>query len=186
MIFKETKLKDAFVIEIEKLRDERGYFARAWCEREFQEHGLQTNFVQFNVSNSIEKGTLRGIHYQDPPYAETKLVRCTRGAVYDVMIDLRPDSPSFLQWTAEILTPDNGRMMYVPKGFGHAFLSLEGHSMVFYQVDEFFEPDYYRGLRWNDPQLNIIWPEEVTVISKRDQEWEAYDLARLDILKGMG
>jgi dTDP-4-dehydrorhamnose 3,5-epimerase len=185
MIFKETKLKGAFVIEIEKLKDERGYFARAWCEREFRENGLNNNFVQFNVSNSIKKGTLRGIHYQDPPYAETKLVRCTRGSVYDVMIDLRPDSPSFLQWTSEILTPDNGKMMYIPKGFGHAFLSLEDHSMVFYQVDEFFEPDYYRGLCWNDPELKIIWPEKVTVISERDQEWEDFDLDRLTALKGM-
>lgn len=185
MIFRETKLKGAYVIEIEKLKDERGYFARAWCQREFQGRGLDTGLVQFNVSDSIEKGTLRGMHYQDPPYAEVKLVRCTRGAVYDVMIDLRPDSPTFLQWVAETLTPDNGKMMYVPRGFAHGFLSLENHSNVFYQVSEFFAPDYYRGVRWNDPRLNITWPGEVTVISKKDQEWGDCDLAYFAPLRGM-
>lgn len=185
MLFKETKLKGAFVIEMEKLKDERGYFARAWCQREFQRHGLDACLVQCNVSDSIEKGTLRGMHYQDPPYAETKVVRCTRGAIYDVMIDLRPDSPTFLQWIAETLTPDNGKMMYVPKGFGHGFLSLADHSMVFYQVSEFFAADYARGLRWNDPQLNITWPGEVTVISKKDQEWGNFDIALLSPLKGL-
>ena len=185
MKFKETKLKGAFVIEIEKLEDERGYFARAWCQREFQEYGLDTHLVQVNVSDSIEKGTLRGMHYQDPPYAETKLVRCTHGAVYDVMVDLRPGSPTFLQWISETLTPDNGKMMYVPKGFARGFQTLVNHSMVLYQVSEFYAPDYYRGVRWNDPRIDIRWPEEVTVISKRDQEWRDCDLACFTILSGI-
>ena len=185
MIFKETKLKGAFVIEVEKLSDERGYFGRAWCQREFRDHGIDAPWVQFNVSDSIKKGTLRGMHYQDPPYAEIKLVRCTRGAVYDVMIDLRPDSRTFLQWTAEILTPDNGKMMYVPKGFGHGFQTLTENSMVFYQVSEFFAPDYYRGVRWNDPRLNIAWPDNVTVISNRDQGWGDCDLSSLAPLAGI-
>jgi len=185
MIFTETKLKGAFVIEIEKLMDERGYFARAWCQREFREHGLETNFVQFNVSDSLVKGTVRGMHYQDPPYAETKLVRCTGGAVFDVMVDLRPDSPTFLQWISEILTPENGKMMYIPKGFAHGFQTLANQSMVFYQVSEFFAPDYYRGVRWNEPQLAITWPGDVTVISERDKNWADFDLAHVNALAGM-
>jgi dTDP-4-dehydrorhamnose 3,5-epimerase len=185
MIFKETHLKGAFVVELEKMEDERGYFARAWCEREFKKQGLDTGLVNINVSDSIKKGTVRGIHYQAPPLAETKLVRCTRGAIYDVMVDLRPDSPTFLQWVAETLSPDNGKMMYVPKGFGHAFQSLADHSMVFYQVSEFYAPDYYRGLRWDEPTLHIDWPEKVTVISKRDQDWAEFNLDSLEALKGL-
>lgn len=185
MIFRETKLKGAFVVEIEKLMDERGYFARTWCRREFEKHHLDPDLVQCNVSDSIEKGTLRGMHYQEPPYAETKLVRCTRGEIYDVIIDLRPDSSTFLQWTGEVLSPDNGRMMYVPKGFAHGFLSLAERSMVFYQVSEFFAPGYDRGVRWNDSLFNIRWPGDVTIMSKKDREWKDCDVGQLAILMGL-
>jgi dTDP-4-dehydrorhamnose 3,5-epimerase len=141
--------------------------------------------VNINVSNTLRTGTVRGVHYQEPPFAETKVVRCTRGGIYDVMIDLRPDSPTFLKWVSEILTPDNGKMMYVPKGFGHAFQSLEDDTMVLYQVSEFFSPEHYGGLRWDDPQLSLSFPKPVTVVSKRDQEWPRFDVRRLDVLKGL-
>jgi dTDP-4-dehydrorhamnose 3,5-epimerase len=121
MKFIKTRLPGAYIIEVEKITDERGYFARSWCRNEFTDHGLENALVQCNVSDSKKKGTLRGMHYQDPPYPETKLVRCTRGSIFDVMVDLRPDSPTFLKWVSEVLTPDNGRMMYVPKGFAHGF-----------------------------------------------------------------
>ena len=185
MKFKETKLKGAYIIELEKLEDERGYFARAWCQQEFLKNGLDAVLVQCNVSYNPRRGTLRGMHYQDSPHAETKLVRCTRGAIYDVIVDLRPDSETFLQWTAAELTPDNGRMMYVPKGFAHGFQTLEDHSMVFYQVSEFYARDYCRGVCWNDPQINICWPCDVTVISTQDKGWEDLNLARLWPLRNL-
>jgi dTDP-4-dehydrorhamnose 3,5-epimerase len=184
MIFSETKLKGAYVIELNKLKDDRGYFARAWCQREFEEHHLNSRLVQCNVSNSEIKGTLRGMHYQ-MPYPETKLVRCTRGAVYDVMVDLRPDSPTFLQWVSEVLTPDNGKMMYVPHGFAHGFLTLEAQSMVFYQVSEFYYPEYYCGVRWDDPLFNIAWPSEVNAISERDEAWKLAKADQFSFLAGM-
>jgi dTDP-4-dehydrorhamnose 3,5-epimerase len=185
MKFKETKLKGAYIIELEKFEDERGYFARAWCQREFLENGLDAALVQCNVSYSPGRGTLRGLHYQDPPHAETKLVRCTRGAVYDCIVDLRPDSQTFLQWTGSELTPDNGKMMYVPKGFATGFQTLEDNSMVFYQTSEFYARDYCRGVRWNDPQLNISWPCDVTVISTQDKGWGDITLARLSLLRDL-
>ena len=183
MKFKETKLKGAYIIELEKLEDERGYFARSWCQQEFLKNGLDAVLVQCNVSYNPRRGTLRGMHYQDPPRAETKLVRCTRGAIYDVIVDLRPDSPTFLQWTALELTPDNGKMMYVPKGFAHGFQTLQDHSMVYYQVSDFYARDYCRGVCWNDPQLNINWPCDVTVISTQDKGWGDITLARLSSLR---
>jgi dTDP-4-dehydrorhamnose 3,5-epimerase len=175
MIFIQTRLKGAYIIELEKLEDERGYFARSWCQREFQEHGLDPRLVQCNVSYNKKKGTLRGMHYQLPPYAESKLVHCTRGALYDVVIDLRPESPTFLQWTAEVLTPENAKMMYVPQGFAHGFQTLEDNTEVYYQMSEFYAPDYARGVRWNDPQFGIVWSEEVTTISQKDREYEDCD-----------
>jgi dTDP-4-dehydrorhamnose 3,5-epimerase len=185
MKFRETKLRGAYVIELEKLEDERGYFARAWCQQELLKNGLDADLVQCNVSQNPKKGTLRGMHYQDPPHAETKLVRCTRGAVYDVIVDLRPDSGTFLQWIAEELTPDNGKVMYVPKGFAHGFQSLEENSMVFYQVSEFYARDYCRGVRWNDPMLKINWPFVVTVVSPQDKGWGDLDLANLSPLRNL-
>jgi dTDP-4-dehydrorhamnose 3,5-epimerase len=146
---------------------------------------LDAAVVQCNVSQNPKKGTLRGMHYQDPPYAETKIVRCTRGAVYDVIVDLRPDSDTFLQWIAEELTADNGKVMYIPKGFAHGFQSLEENSMVFYQVSEFYARNYCRGLRWNDPQLKINWPLDVAVISAQDQGWRDLNLAKLESLRNL-
>jgi dTDP-4-dehydrorhamnose 3,5-epimerase len=169
MIFHATKLLGAYVLELEKLADERGYFARSWCVRDFATHGLDTNLVQCNVSFNQKRGTLRGLHFQLPPFAETKLVRCTRGAIWDVMVDLRPTSPSFLQWVGEELTPSNGKMMYIPKGFAHGFISLVDESEVFYQMSEFFAPDQARGVRWNDPLFQITWPIAAQVISAKDR-----------------
>lgn len=185
MKFTETKLKGAYIIEPEKLNDERGYFARTWCQKEFLDHGLDVDLVQCNVSQNPKKGTLRGMHYQDPPHAETKLVRCTRGAIFDAIVDLRPDSETFLQWIAAELTADNGKMMYIPKGFAHGFQSLEENSMVFYQVSEFYARDYCRGVRWNEPRFNIPWPDEVAVMSPQDRGWGDLDLQKLTPLRNL-
>ena len=169
MIFKDTKLSGVFVVELEALEDERGFFARSWCAREFEEHGLQTRFVQSNISFNKNKGTLRGMHYQAAPHPEVKLVRCTRGAIFDVVIDLRPDSPTFTQWISITLTADNHMSAYIPKGFAHGFQSLEDCSEVFYQMSEFFAPECARGVRWNDPAFGIKWPPGERTISKKDQ-----------------
>lgn len=175
MIFKETNLKGAFVIELEKRVDERGFFARAWCRREFEAYGLDTGLVQSNLSFSKKAGTLRGMHYQAAPFEETKLVRCIRGAIYDVIIDLRPNSPTYKQWIAVELTEDNGRMLYVPKGFAHGFQTLVNNVEVFYHVTQFYTPEAERGLRWNDPQFGIKWPEvEHRIISEKDRSWPDY------------
>lgn len=171
MIFTATKLNGAFVIEPERHADYRGFFARTWCQQEFAAHGLNPCLVQCNVSFNKEKGTLRGMHYQAAPYAEDKLVRCTMGAIYDVIIDLRPESPSFMQHTEVVLTAENRWMLYVPKGFAHGFQTLEGNTEVFYQMSEFYAPEYARGLRWNDPAFNIQWPADERIILERDQTY---------------
>ena len=168
MIFLQTELMGACIVELEKLEDERGYFARSWCQREFEAQGLDTRLVQCNISMNRKSGTLRGMHFQVPPFAEAKLVRCTRGALFDVIIDLRPDSPSFLKWIGVELTVDNGKMMYIPKGFAHGFLTLEDDTEIFYQMSEFYAPECARGVRWDDPLFGIRWPRNVTVISDRD------------------
>ena len=174
MIFKETKLKDAYLIEIEKLEDRRGFFARAWCQREFEAHGLVSRIVQANISYNRKKGTLRGLHYQVAPYAETKLVRCTRGAIYDVIIDLRPDSPTYMQWLGVELTAENYKMLYVPEGFAHGFQTLADETEVTYQVSQFYTPGAEGGVRYNDPAFGIEWPLAVQVISDKDQNWPDY------------
>lgn len=171
MIFNETKLKGAYLIELAKIEDERGFFARSWCRHEFNTHGLDSRLVQCNISFSQQQGTVRGMHYQLPPYAETKLVRCTQGAIYDVIIDLRPDSASFLQWIGVELTAANHLMLYAPAGFAHGFQTLVDNSEVFYQMSEFYAPDAGRGVRWNDPLFKLTWPQAVTVISARDQQY---------------
>ncbi len=171
MMFHETKLKGAFVIEPELLSDERGFFARTFCKREFENHGLNSNIVQCNISFNKKKGTLRGMHYQASPYEEAKLVRCVKGAVYDVIIDLRPNSKTFAQWISVILSEKNRKMLFVPEGFAHGFITLEDETEIIYQMSEFYQPDYSRGIRWNDPFFNIYWPVEVKVISERDNNY---------------
>lgn len=170
MHFLATKLQGAYLIELEKLVDERGFFARSWCQREFAAHGLDTQLVQCNISLTHQRGTLRGMHYQLPPWRETKLVRCMRGAIYDVIIDLRPDSTTFLQWTGAELTADNRTMFYVPKGFAHGFITLTDNTELFYQMSTFYAPSHARGVRWNDPLFAIDWPLPVAHISSKDQE----------------
>jgi dTDP-4-dehydrorhamnose 3,5-epimerase len=172
MIFTETKLKGAFIVEPERLDDHRGFFARAWCKKEFEAHGLNTRLVQSNISFNRKKGILRGMHYQKAPYEEAKLVRCTMGAIYDVIIDLRTDSPTWRQWLGIELTADNRKMLYVPEGFAHGYQTLTDNSEVFYQVSQFYSPDSERGIRWNDPVFAIHWPiDGDVVISEKDNNW---------------
>lgn len=175
MIFKEAPLRGAYVIELEKREDERGFFARMYCEREFGAQGLVTHFVQMNNSLAVTKGTLRGMHYQLAPKAETKVVRCVRGALLDVIIDLREGSPTFGQHCSAELTADNRRMFYVPKGFAHGFITLEPNTEAMYLVDEFYGPEQERGIRWNDPKFGIQWPFEPTVISDKDRGHRDFD-----------
>jgi dTDP-4-dehydrorhamnose 3,5-epimerase len=171
MIFTETKLKDAFIIQPERLGDQRGFFARTWCQREFEARGLNPCLVQCNISFNKSKGTLRGMHYQTAPYEEAKLIRCTKGAIYDVIIDLSPDSRTFAQYMAVELTAENRTMLYVPKGFAHGFQTLTDNSEVFYQMSEFYVPQYARGVRWNDPAFAIEWPPDERIILERDQTY---------------
>lgn len=168
MIFTETKLKDAFEIELEKRGDERGFFARAFCEKEFAEHGLETRFVQCNMSFSADKHTLRGFHYQIDGAEEVKLIRCTKGSILDVIIDIRPDSPTYCQHIAVELTEKNHKMLYVPRGFAHSFITLEENIEVFYMVSEFYTPGKERGIRWNDPLFNVKWPTDKPILSDKD------------------
>jgi dTDP-4-dehydrorhamnose 3,5-epimerase len=175
MIFRESELPGAFVIEIERHEDERGFFARAWCEREFADHGLTTRVVQCNLAYNKEKSTLRGMHFQAAPQAEVKLVRCTSGAIYDVIVDLRPESPTFMRWIAVELTAENRRMLYVPEGFAHGYQTLADGTETFYQVSEAYEPSAERGVRWDDPAFGIQWPDaERRIISAKDRAWTDY------------
>lgn len=176
MLFTETHLKGAFIIEIEKLDDNRGFFARSWCRNEFNAHGLASSVVQANVSSNKKKGTLRGMHYQLAPHEETKLVRCTRGAIYDVIVDLRPASPTYARWVGVELTAENYRMLYVPENFAHGFQTLEDDTEVTYQVSQFYAPGSESGIRWDDPAFSIEWPIEVRVISDKDKRWPDYTL----------
>jgi dTDP-4-dehydrorhamnose 3,5-epimerase len=171
MIFTETRLKGAYIIEPEKRLDDRGFFARSWCENEFAEHNLNPRLVQCNISFNNKKGTLRGMHYQAEPRAEAKLVRCTRGTVYDVIIDLRPNSPTFKQYLGEELTVEGYKMLYAPEGFAHGFQALEDNSEVFYQMSEFYAPQHSRGVRWNDPAFGIPWPIREPIMLERDRNY---------------
>lgn len=175
MIFQETKLKGAYIIDIKPFEDERGFFARAWCQREFEEHGLATQVVQVNLSHNKQKGTLRGMHYQLDPHAEAKMVRCIRGSIYDVIIDLRPDSPTYREWVGVELSASNHTMLYVPENFAHGFQTLEDDVEVLYQVSEFYTPGAERGIRYDDRAFNIEWPLDVTVISAKDSSWADFD-----------
>ena len=174
MIFKETSLKGAYIIELEKIEDSRGFFSRVWCKREFEEKGLDSYVAQSNLSFNNQAGTLRGMHFQVSPFEETKLVRCTRGRIYDVIIDMRPESPTYNQWTAFELTEDNYKMLYIPKDFAHGYQTLEHNSEIYYQVSQFYSPGSESGIRHNDPSLNIEWPLDVSAISDKDRNWPDY------------
>ena len=174
MIFTETKLSGVYIIDINRLEDQRGFFARGWCQREFEEHGLVLSLVQANISYNKKKGTLRGLHYQINPYEEAKLVRCVRGALYDVVIDLREDSPTYKQWLGIELIAENYQMVYVPNGFAHGFVTLADNTEANYQVSQFYTPGAERGIRYNDPAFGIEWPIEIEVISDKDKNWGNY------------
>ena len=169
MKFSETALKGAFIIEPERIEDERGFFARTFCRREFEARGLNPDLVQCSISFNHQRATLRGMHYQSAPHAEAKLVRCTRGAIYDVIIDLRPQSPTFRRWVAVDISAENHLMVYVPEGFAHGFQTLQDETEVSYHISEFYSPERARGVRWNDPAFAIGWPIADPVISVRDQ-----------------
>jgi dTDP-4-dehydrorhamnose 3,5-epimerase len=171
MVFTETVLPGAYLVDVEPREDERGFFARTWCRREFEVHGLTARLVQCNTSLNRVKGTLRGIHYQAAPHAEAKLIRCTSGSVFDVVVDLRPDSPTYRRHASAVLSAENRRALYIPEGFGHGFLTLADNTEVFYQMSEFYEPAAARGARWNDPAFEIPWPAPIVQMSERDRTY---------------
>ncbi|HZS16430.1 MAG TPA: dTDP-4-dehydrorhamnose 3,5-epimerase [Candidatus Udaeobacter sp.] len=172
MIFTETKLKGAFIMDIQRHEDPRGFFARGFCQREFEEHGLKPTIAQGNIAHNRLKGTIRGMHFQFPPAAETKLVRCTRGAIVDIIVDLRPESPTYLQHVAVELTGDNYRALYVPERFAHGYQTLEDQTDTSYSVGEFYAPGTEGGLLYNDSRLGLDWPLPVSVISDKDKVWK--------------
>lgn len=177
MIFREITLKDAFVVEMEPVRDDRGFFARAWCQREFEARGQRVQMVQANIGFSHHQYTLRGLHYQLPPFEEAKLTRCIRGRICEVVVDLRPGSPTFRQWESVELRAGDGRMLFVPTGCARGYLTLEDNSEVFYQVSQFYAPEYERGVRWDDPAFGIEWPEtDGLIVSAKDRSWPAFHL----------
>jgi dTDP-4-dehydrorhamnose 3,5-epimerase len=176
MIFQKTALHGVFEIFLERKVDERGFFARSWCRQEFERHGLNSNLAQCSVSFNSKRGTLRGMHYQADGYAEAKLVRCTKGAIYDVAVDTRPNSTTFKQWTGTELTATNQCALYVPEGCAHGFLTLEDETEVFYQISESYHPESARGVRWNDPAFGIVWPGAIEVISDRDRIYPDFEL----------
>ncbi len=175
MIFTETRLKGAFVVEVKKIEDDRGFFGRAWCQNEFTEHGIDATIRQINTSYTINKGTIRGMHYQIEPYKEAKFIRCTKGSIYDVIIDLRPGSPTFMEWIGHELSEDNYRMVFVPGNFAHGFVTLKDHCEVYYPVTEFYTPGSERGIRYNDPAFNIKWPVDIEVVSEKDMNHPHFD-----------
>ncbi len=168
MIFNETKLKGAFIIEPQTLKDERGFFARTFCQGEFKAHGLNLRVAQCNISFNAKKGALRGMHFQVTPHQEAKLVSCVRGVIYDVIIDLRSDSPTYCQWFAVKLSSDNYKMFYIPEGVAHGFQALEDNTVAFYQISQSFNPQYSRGVRWDDPAFGIKWPLLNPILSVKD------------------
>lgn len=171
MLFHTTKIPGAVEIHLQPHLDDRGFFARSWCHDEFLAHGLNPKVAQCNISFNVRKGTLRGLHLQGPPHEEAKLVRCTRGAIYDVVVDLRPDSPKFTEWFAAVLTSTDRNALYIPEGCAHGFLTLEDDTEVFYQMSEFYSPETARGVRWNDPAFGIAWPRSVEVITEKDEAY---------------
>ena len=181
MIFTETALKGAYLIDIEPRPDSRGFFARAFCQNEFAAHGLKPIIAQANVAFNHLKGTMRGMHFQFPPAAETKLVRCTRGAILDIIVDLRPESATYLQHVAVELTADNHRALYVPERFAHGYQVLEDKTEASYQVGEFYAPGFEGGLLYSDPRLGLKWPLPVSVISEKDQDWQLLEVQESEI-----
>jgi len=176
LIFTETKLKGAFIIEVEKLEDERGVFARTWDTKIFAEHGLNDKLVQCSISFNRKKGTLRGMHFQKKPFEEEKLIRCTSGKIFDVIIDLRTQSKTFKDWYSIELNQENYKLLYVPEGFAHGFQTLEDNTEVFYQISQFYNPVHAKGIRWNDKEFNIKWPLKQTSMSEKDQAYEDFVL----------
>jgi dTDP-4-dehydrorhamnose 3,5-epimerase len=185
VIFTETKLKGAFVIDLDRKQDARGFFARAFCQEEFKAHGLKPLIAQGNVAHNIRKGTIRGMHFQFPPAAETKLVRCTRGAILDLIVDLRPESPTYLQHVAVDLNEDNQRALYVPERFAHGYQTLHDNTDTSYSVGEFYSPANESGILYNDPRLGLRWPLPVTVVSEKDQKFARFDEAESEIKRRM-
>jgi dTDP-4-dehydrorhamnose 3,5-epimerase len=171
MIFHETTLPGAYVLEAERFSDDRGFFARIWCKNELEAHGLNRVVLQSNVGFSYRKGTVRGLHFQKPPHAEVKIVRCTRGAIFDVIVDLRPESPSYCQWFGVELTQENRRMIYVPGGFAQGYMTLEDNTEMYYHTSEVFAPRAAFGVRFDDPAFGIRWPLAPSVISQQDRNW---------------
>lgn len=180
MIFRETKLAGAYTIELEPHADERGFFARSFCAEEFADHGLVAHWAQSNVSFNERRGTLRGMHWQTPPHEEVKLVRCTKGAIYDVIVDVRAGSPTAGVWVGVELSEKNRRMLYIPGGFAHGFLTTADKTEVFYEMSSPHVPEAARGFCWSDPQVGIDWPESVQVISDRDAAFPALDLKAIE------
>ena len=185
MIFTETKLKGAFIIDIEPRADERGFFTRAFCQREFAEHGLNPVIAQANIGFNARRGTIRGMHFQFPPAAEAKLVRASRGAVLDIIVDLRPESPTYLQHVAVELSADNHRGIYIPERFAHGYQALEDNTEITYQAGEFYTPGAESGLRFDDPRLGLRWPLPVAVISAKDLAWPALSEVEGDLHRRM-
>jgi dTDP-4-dehydrorhamnose 3,5-epimerase len=179
MIFTETKLKGAYLINLKRLEDERGFFARTFCQVEFKEYGLNSEIAQTNISYNKKKGTLRGLHMQLPPHEESKLIKCNRGAIHDVIVDLRENSKTFLQWTSAELTSENCQMIYVPEGFAHGFITLEDDTEVSYQMNQFYAPGYEKGYRWNDPAFDIVWPIEPVVMAEKDKNFALFETVNL-------
>ena len=185
MIFIETELKGAFIIDLNRLGDSRGFFARAFCQHEFHEHGLKPVIAQANIAFNKVKGTVRGMHFQYPPAAETKLVRCTRGAILDIIVDLRPESPTYLRHVAVELSADNHRALYVPERFAHGYQVLEDSTETSYQVGELYSPENEGGLMYNDPLLDLKWPLPVGQISEKDSKWKLLEEAEPEVRRRM-
>jgi dTDP-4-dehydrorhamnose 3,5-epimerase len=171
MVFTETKLKGAFIINLTRLEDERGFFARTFCQKEFKEHGLNIQIAQANISYNKKRGTLRGMHMQLPPYEESKLIKCARGTIYDVIVDMRVSSDTYKQWIGVELTAENHQMLYVPEGFAHGFITLKNDTEVTYQMNQFYAPASEKGFRWNDPAFGIIWPIQPIVMAEKDKNF---------------
>jgi dTDP-4-dehydrorhamnose 3,5-epimerase len=178
MIFTETAIRGACIVDLERIEDERGFFARSFCREEFRAHGLKSDIAQSNISFNRKRGTIRGMHLQIAPDAEAKLVCCTRGAIHDVIVDLRPESPTYCRWVAVRMTEDDGRALYVPEGIAHGFQTLSHDTQLFYQMFTFYVPESQRGVRWDDPAFAIEWPLPNPIMSKRDRSYPPFNPSR--------